>query len=57
LEEKRKDDLMAGVMADDPTSKKNEKWYFIEDPADMEMATQKEARLRTIENREAYGVV
>jgi len=36
LEEKRKDDLMAGVMADDPTSKKNEKWYFIEDPADMD---------------------
>ena len=36
LEEKRKDDLMAGVMADDPTAKKNEKWYFLEDPADMD---------------------
>jgi len=36
LEEKRKDDLMAGVMTDDPTAKKNEKWYFLEDPADMD---------------------
>jgi hydrogenase maturation factor HypF (carbamoyltransferase family) len=35
FEEKRKDDLMVGVMADDSASKKNEKWYFLEDPTDM----------------------
>ena len=40
-EQKAKDDIMGNLMDDSSPGRKQEKWYFVEDPEDMEDWTDK----------------
>ena len=41
---KQKDEIMGNLMDDSSPGRKQEKWYFIEDPEDMEQWTDKKRR-------------